>query len=39
MADSARDADKAEAVAVAVRIDAMATRAGAPGRRAVSPGP
>ena len=39
VADSARDADKAEAVAVAVRIDAMANRAGASGRRAVSPGP
>ena len=38
VADSARDADKAEAAAVAVRY-AMATRAGAPGRRAVSPGP
>jgi flagellar basal body-associated protein FliL len=39
VADSARDADKAEAVAVAVRIDAMATRAGGSGRRVVSPGP
>jgi hypothetical protein len=29
VADSARDADKAEAVAVAVRIDALAARAGA----------
>jgi hypothetical protein len=29
VADSARDADKADAVAVAVRIDALATRAGA----------
>jgi flagellar basal body-associated protein FliL len=38
VADSARDADKAEAVAVAVRIDAMANRAGA-GRRVVSDGP
>ena len=36
VADSAKDADKAEAVAVAVRIDAMANRAGAPGRRVVS---
>jgi len=39
VADSASDVDKAEAAAVAVRIDAMATRAGASGRRAVSGGP
>ena len=39
VADSARDADKGEAVAVAVRIDAMATRAREPGRPAASAGP
>jgi hypothetical protein len=39
VADSARDADKAEAVAVAVRIDALATGAGAAGRRPPSADP
>ena len=36
VADSANDADKAEAVAVAVRIDALATEAGASGGPASS---
>lgn len=39
VADSASDADKAEAVAVAVRIEALAARAGAPGRHGSSVGP
>jgi hypothetical protein len=39
VADSARDADKAEAVAVAVRIDALAAQAGSPGRHGASAGP
>ena len=39
VADSADDADTAEAVDMAVLIDAMATRAGASGRRAASAGP
>ena len=38
VADSASDADKAEAVAVAVRIEALAAQAGAPGRDGASTG-